>query len=69
MLKRLFFEMFGTDHGEKVQLLFKKKLNIHVHVLILLISDHVIVFMDLVLISHNLNLIGPASILAWAMNC
>ena len=25
--------------------------------------------MDFVLINHNLNLIGPANILTWAMNC
>ena len=33
-----------------------------------LIAYHVIIFINLVLISYNLNLIGPAKILAWATN-
>ena len=33
-----------------------------------LIVYHVIIFINLVLISYNLNLIGPAKILAWATN-
>ena len=32
-------------------------------------TDHVIVSMDFELVNHNLNLIKPANILAWAMNC
>ena len=36
--------------------------------LAMLIAYHVIIFINLVLISYNLNLIGPAKILAWATN-
>ena len=34
----------------------------------MLTAYHVFVSMDLMLISHNLNLIGSANILAWATN-
>ena len=50
--------------GEMVHLLLAKIMRET-----LLITDRVIVSMDFMLTNHNLNLIGPANILAWATNC